>query len=97
MAGEHTRNATVAVDTEAVQVLMLSRKNFEVLVEEQIISHDVVTNVEQESERRKEMTRSRSIGRNFELPKGRPPVPKGRPPVPTGSPPVHGGGGGVDL
>ena len=96
--GEHTRNATVVVDTEAVQVLMLSRKNFELLVAEEIINHDVVANVEQESERRKEMTRSRStISRNFELPKGRPPVPTGKPPPPPPKmrPKLKGGSGGV--
>jgi CRP-like cAMP-binding protein len=96
--GEHTRNATVVVDTEAVQVLMLSRKNFELLVAEEIINHDVVANVEQESERRKEMTRSRStISRNFELPKGRPPVPTGKPPPPPPKmrPKLTGGSGGV--
>ena len=55
--GEQTRNATVIADTEYVQVLMLSRMNFEILVETEILSADVVSTVSKERERRNEETR----------------------------------------
>ena len=52
-----TRNATVTVLTDFVQVLMLSRVNFDQLVGKGVLSNEIMTAVAKESERRKEMTR----------------------------------------
>jgi hypothetical protein len=52
-----TRNATVIVLTDFVQVLMLSRVNFDQLVAKGVLSKEIMTAVAKESERRKEMTR----------------------------------------
>ena len=52
-----TRNATVIVLTDFVQVLMLSRVNFDQLVAKGVLSNEIMTAVAKESERRKEMTR----------------------------------------
>ena len=53
--GQPKRNATVAVESDYVQLLMLSRANFELLVEEGVLSTDVVTKVAQENRRRSEL------------------------------------------
>ena len=52
-----TRNATVTVLTDFVQVLMLSRVNFDQLVAKGVLSNEIMTAVAKERERRKEMTR----------------------------------------
>ena len=51
------RNATVTVLTDFVQVLMLSRANFDQLVAKGVLSNEIVTAVAKESERRKERSR----------------------------------------
>ena len=53
--GQPKRNATVAVESDYVQLLMLSRANFELLVEEEVLSTDVVTKVAQENRRRSDL------------------------------------------
>ena len=53
-----TRNATVTVLTDFVQVLMLSRVNFDQLVAKGVLSNKIMTAVAKESERRREMTRN---------------------------------------
>jgi CRP-like cAMP-binding protein len=57
LEGSRERNATVIAETEYVQVLLLSRSNFEMLVESGLLSSDVVSTVAKENERRKEVTR----------------------------------------
>ena len=59
--GEQTRNATVVAETEYVQVLMLSRMNFTMLLESGALSPDVMSTVIKEGERRVEATRKSLI------------------------------------
>jgi len=53
--GQPKRNASVAVESEYVQLLMLSRANFELLLQEGVLSNDVVNKVTQENRRRSEI------------------------------------------
>ena len=62
LGDNRNRNATVTVESESAQFLKLSRSHFESLVEENVINHDVVANMEQESERRIKATRRASHG-----------------------------------
>ena len=55
--GEHKRNATVVAESDFVQVLLLSCENFSMLLESGVLSADVLSTVEKESERRVELTR----------------------------------------
>ena len=59
-----TRNATVTVDSDYLQLLMLSWCHFEQLIKQGILKNDVVSIVAKESERRKRITRD-----SFLLPK----------------------------
>ena len=54
---ESKRNATVIALSEYVQVLMLSKINFELLVAEGVFDADVVATVAKEKERREELNR----------------------------------------
>ena len=56
LEGEGKRNATV-IAAEVVQVLLLSRENFEMLVESGALSEEVVSTVKKERERREKLTR----------------------------------------
>jgi CRP-like cAMP-binding protein len=51
------RNATVIAESEYVQVLMLSRSNFQLLLDSGALSTEIMSTMTQESERRKEVTR----------------------------------------
>ena len=55
--GENKRNATVVAESDFVQVLLLSCENFSMLLESGVLSADVLSTVEKESERRVEVTR----------------------------------------
>ena len=80
--GQPKRNATVAVESDYVQVLMLSRAAFELLLEEEVLSTDVVTKVEQENRRRSEINLKNQHASSFAMPLQQP-----RPPP---NPPTHG-------
>jgi CRP-like cAMP-binding protein len=80
--GQPKRNATVAVESDYVQVLMLSRAAFELLLEEEVLSTDVVTKVEQENRRRSEINLKNQHASSFAVPLQQP-----RPPP---NPPTHG-------
>jgi CRP-like cAMP-binding protein len=78
LGDNRNRNATVTVESESAQFLKLSRSHFESLVEENVINHDVVANMEQESERRIKATRRASHCAkelNFVVPQSPPPPP----------------------
>ena len=74
-----TRNATVIVNSETLQVLKLSCRNFQLLVEEGVLTKDVLSLVKEENALRKERTRSLSAGSAALLP-ARPKPPTTRPP-----------------
>ena len=57
LEGVKTRNATVIAESEYVQVLLLSRMNFELLVEGGLLTADILSTVTKESKRREELTR----------------------------------------
>merc|ERR1711865_250539 len=67
--GERKRNATVIANSEYVQVLLLSRTNFNMLMDSGALSEDVMKTVQKESERRELATRE-----SFDIPKP-PPLP----------------------
>jgi CRP-like cAMP-binding protein len=69
LEGARKRNATVITDSEYVQVLVLSRGNFEKLVESKALPADIVMSMTKESERRQEITR-----RSFMVVKPSPPL-----------------------
>ena len=69
------RNASVAVESEYVQLLMLSRANFELLLEEGVLSNDVVTKVAQENRRRSEINLKNQQASSFAVPLQQPPPP----------------------
>ena len=62
--GERKRNATVIANSEYVQVLLLSRTNFNMLMDSGALSEDVMKTVQKESERRELVTRE-----SFDIPK----------------------------
>ena len=74
-----TRNATVIVNSETLQVLKLSCRNFQLLVEEGVLTKDVLSLVKEENALRKERTRSLSAGSAALMP-ARPKPPTTRPP-----------------
>jgi CRP-like cAMP-binding protein len=57
LEGAKKRNATVKAESEYVQVLLLSRMNFELLVEGGLLTADILSTVTKESKRREELTR----------------------------------------
>ena len=59
--GDGKRNATVTTNSEYVQVLILSRVNFNMLVKSGALTLDVVSAVKSEGERREEMTRQSQV------------------------------------
>ena len=60
--GERTRNATVTAESEYVQVLLLSRINWDNLLKSGALSNEIVTTVMKENVRRSEETQ-KSLGR----------------------------------
>ena len=64
LGSDAVRNATVIVESETMQVLKLSRGNFQLLVEEGVLTEDVLSKVEEENEVRKAKTRSSIVGVN---------------------------------
>ena len=64
LGSDAVRNATVIVESETLQVLKLSRGNFQMLVEEGVLTEDVLSKVEEENEVRKAKTRSSIVGVN---------------------------------
>ena len=64
LGNDAVRNATVIVESETLQVLKLSRGNFQLLVEEGVLTEDVLMKVEEENEVRKAKTRSSVVGVN---------------------------------
>jgi hypothetical protein len=62
LGSDAVRNATVIVESETLQVLKLSRGNFQLLVEEGVLTEDVLMKVEEENEVRKAKTRSSVVG-----------------------------------
>ena len=54
--GEALRNATVTVRSGAVEVLALSRPHFDKLIEEGIVTKEMVASVVEENQRRREIT-----------------------------------------
>jgi hypothetical protein len=55
------RNATVTVQSQFVQVLMLSRKSFDALIEQGVVTNEMVSTVLEERNRRSEMTKETSM------------------------------------
>ena len=55
------RNATVTVESQFVQVLMLSRTHFDTLIEQGVVTNKMVSAVVEERKRRSEMTRETSM------------------------------------
>ena len=64
LGSDAVRNATVIVESETLQVLKLSRGNFQMLVEEEVLTEDILSKVEEENEVRKAKTRSSIVGVN---------------------------------
>jgi len=54
------RNATVTVESQFVQVLMLSRKHFDALIEQGVVTNEMVSTVLEEHKRRSKMTNETS-------------------------------------
>ena len=64
-----TRNATVVVESDALQVLKLSCHDFQLLVEEGVLTKDVLSLVKEENAIRTERTRSSFAGALLPIPK----------------------------
>jgi len=59
--GGGLRNATVTVQSNAAEVLALSRPHFDKLIEEGVVTQEMVASVVEENQRRREMTFETSV------------------------------------